>query len=145
MYICVTEVDADTKIPCTEAPQRTGPSHPDVKGLIIKWANSSAWPIQLSADGTYLAAPKYYGTCDDDADTSIPGVLSVLTEEEFNSLWQEEILARRPFPSWTWNPVFNDWMAPKPPPDDALINGGNVAYRWDEPSVSWAPIMTLNV
>jgi len=32
MYICITEVDAVTKIVCTAEPQRTGPSMPAVKG-----------------------------------------------------------------------------------------------------------------
>ena len=53
MYICVTEVDAITKIPCTVEPQRTGPSMPSVKGWQFKWSNDSTWPIELAPDGTY--------------------------------------------------------------------------------------------
>jgi hypothetical protein len=94
-HICITEVDAVTKIICTVEPQRTGPSMPSIKGFIHIWNDSSTWPVELASDGTYLRAPRYYGTCDDDADTSIAGVLGVLTEEEFNTLKNAEAEALR--------------------------------------------------
>lgn len=138
-YICVTEVDAVTKIPCTVQPQRTGPSMPYVKGLEIIWQDRSTWPVELASDGTYLRAPKYYGTCDDDADTMIAGVLQILTEEEYNSLRLVELEARRPFQSWIKNIEAMTWEPPIPRPQDAVINGGNVRYYWDEESVNWKP------
>ena len=137
MYICVTEVDAVTKIPCTVEPQRTGPSMPAVKGFQYKWQNSSTYPVELAPNGTYLRAPKYYGICDDDADTSIAGVLQVLTEEEYNTLKAEEHEARRPYPSWIGYLDTMTWGAPVPRPADAVINGGNVRYQWDEATVNW--------
>ena len=139
MYICVTEVDAVTKIPCTVEPQRTGPSMPNVKGFQYKWQNSSTYPVELALDGTYLRAPKYYGTCDDDADTSIAGVLQVLTEQEYNTLRTTEHEARRPYPSWIGYLDTMTWGAPVPRPADAVMNGGNVAYKWDESTVNWIP------
>ena len=139
MYICLTEVDAVTKIPCTVEPQRTGPSMPAVKGFQYKWQNSSTFPVELALDGTYLRAPKYYGTCDDDADTSIAGVLQVLTEEEYNTLRAEEHEARRPYPSWIGYLDTMTWGAPVPRPADAVMNGGNVRYQWDEATVNWIP------
>ncbi len=139
MYICVTEVDSQTKVPCTVEPQRTGPSMPDVKGLVVQWIDQSTWPVELAQDGTYLRAPKYYGVCDDDADTTIAGVLEVLTDTEFFQRKQAEFEARRPFPSWLWDEDSQQWVAPVPRPADAIINGGNVAYRWDEETVSWVP------
>lgn len=84
-HICFTHVDADTKIPCTVEPMRTGPSFPDVKGLEVLWWDESAWP-------TY--EPKFYGTCDDDADVTIAGVLQVLSAEEFEQLRLAEMDAR---------------------------------------------------
>ena len=33
MYIQITNIDADTGILCTEAPMRTGPAIPSVKGF----------------------------------------------------------------------------------------------------------------
>jgi len=137
MYICVTEVDVITKIPCTQEPQRTGPSMPVVKGLKLDWTNKSTWPVELAPDGTYLRAPLYYGTCDDDADTSIAGVLKILTEEEFNSLRHAELEALRPYPSWIGYIDTMTWGPPVPRPANAIINGGNVRYRWDEQTVSW--------
>jgi hypothetical protein len=140
MHICVTEVDKDTRIPCTVEPQRTGPSMPDVKGLAILWADKSAWPVELAEDGTYLRAPKYYCTCDDDADTTIPGVLEVITEAEFLQRKDAEILARKPFASWVWNEEEQMWYPPFPRPADAVINGGTVRYQWDEATVNWVPL-----
>jgi len=140
MYICVTEVDAVTKIPCTQEPQRTGPSMPAVKGLKINWANKSTWPVELAPDGTYLRAPLYYGTCDDDADTSIAGVLNILSEEEFNSLRLAELEALRPYPSWIGYIDTMTWGPPIPRPRDAILNGGNVRYQWNEETINWVPM-----
>ena len=140
MYICVTEVDYNTKIPCTVEPQRTGPSMPDVKGLSILWFDMSTWPIEIDTDGKYLRAPKYYGTCDDDADITIAGVLEVLTEQDFVERKEAEILARRPFASWVWNESIQEWRPPFPRPADAMINGGNVRYNWDETTINWKPL-----
>jgi len=138
-YICVTEVDAVTKILCTIEPQRTGPSMPDVKGWIHLWNDQSTWPVEVAPDGTYLRAPKFYGTCDDDAETTIAGVLQVLTEEEFNALKVVEHEARRPYPSWIGYLDTMTWGAPVARPVDAVVNGGNVRYQWDEATVNWIP------
>ena len=138
-YICVTEVDAVTKIPCVVEPQRTGPSMPAVKGLQIIWHDKSTWPVEVASDGTYLRAPKYYGTCDDDADTTIAGVLEVLTEDEFNAAKVIEHEARKPYPSWVGYLDTMSWAAPVARPADAVINGGNVRYQWDEATLSWIP------
>jgi len=139
MYICITEVDAVTKIPCTVEPQRTGPSMPAVKGWTHLWHDQSTWPVSTDATGTYLRAPKYYGTCDDDADTTIAGVLQVLTEEEFNAAKVAEHEARKPYPSWIGYIDTMTWAAPVARPADAIMNGGNVRYQWDEATVNWIP------
>lgn len=139
MYICITEVDAVTKIVCTAEPQRTGPSLPNVKGWIYLWSDSSTWPVELFSDGTYLRAPKYYGTCDADADLNIAGVLQVLTEAEFNAAKVAEHEARKPYPSWIGYLDTMTWAAPVARPADAIMNGGNVRYQWDEATVNWIP------
>lgn len=138
-HICLTEVDAVTKIPCTVEPQRTGPSMPAVKGLKIVWQDKSTWPVELASDGTYLRAPKYYGTCDDDADTAIAGVLEVLTEAVWNERRVVEHEATKPFPSWIGYLDTMTWSAPVARPVDAILNGGNVRYQWDEATLSWVP------
>lgn len=132
-YICVTEIDATTKIPCTVEPQRTGPSIPVIKGLALDWADMSTWPVELATNGTYLRPPKYYGTCDDDADTSIPGVLEILTEQEWNQRKHDEFYARQPYESWIWNPETFVWSSPIPYPDGAEFD----AYQWDEGACTW--------
>ena len=131
MYICLTEVDAVTKILCTVEPQRTGPSMPAVKGWIHAWNNQSTWPVETTSDGTYLRAPKYYGTCDDDADTTIAGVLQVLTEAEYASARIVEYQARKPFPSWIGNEEAMTWKAPTPMPNDEKF------YSWNEEQLVW--------
>jgi len=140
-YICVTEVDAITKIPCTVEPQRTGPSMPDVKGLQTIWWDQSTWPISTDSTGTYLRAPRFYGTCDDDADTTIAGVLQVLTEEEYMTARAAEHEARRPYPSWIGYLDTMTWAAPISRPADAIMNGGNMRYQWDEATVNWVPMV----
>ena len=140
MYICITEVDAITKIVCTAEPQRTGPSMPAIKGWTHLWHDSSNWPVSTAPDGTYLRAPKYYGTCDADADLSIAGFLQVLTEAEFNAAKVAEHEARKPYPSWIGYLDTMSWSAPVARPANAIMNGGNVAYQWDEATVNWIPM-----
>jgi hypothetical protein len=112
---------------------------PDIKGLQILWTDNSTWPVEVASDGTYLRTPKYYGTCDDDADTDISGVLQVLTEEEYNTAKIAEHEARRPYPSWIGYLDTMTWSAPVARPVDAIMNGGNVRYQWDEATVNWIP------
>jgi hypothetical protein len=91
MYICVTHVDAKTKIPGYKRPMRNGPTFPEVKGLNIIWWDQSNWPLQHPDQ-----YPRFYGTCDDDADTTIEGIVKVLTEEEYNVDYDSEMFARLP-------------------------------------------------
>ena len=140
MHIVVTEVDAVTKIVCTDEPQRTGPSMPAVKGLKIIWQDKSTWPVSTDSTGRYLRAPKYYGTCDADADLNIAGVLEVLTETEWNERRVAEHNATKPYPSWIGYLDTMSWSAPVARPVDAVMNGGNVRYQWDEATVNWIPM-----
>lgn len=77
MFICVTHVDAQSGIPCTEAPMSTGPAFPKVKGLKIEWADQTNWPTDK---------PLFYGTCDDDADTNALGIISTMDEHRYAML-----------------------------------------------------------
>ena len=91
-YVIVTHVDADTKVPCTVAPMSTGPSFPELAGLNIVFNDHSRWPLSVT-DGIYDKAPHFYGTCDDAADTTLAGVLGVITETEFNTAKSDEDFA----------------------------------------------------
>ncbi|WP_199905506.1 tail fiber assembly protein [Microvirgula aerodenitrificans] len=84
-YIRYTAVDYITRIPVTKAPARNGPDHPAISGLQFRFALESQYPTNV---------PMFYGTCDDDADTDIPGVLGVLTAEEHASAEVAEMEAR---------------------------------------------------
>jgi hypothetical protein len=112
---------------------------PNVKGWVYAWQDQSTWPVELTSDGTYLRAPKYYGTCDDDADTTIAGVLEVLTEVVWNERRVVEHEATKPYPSWIGYLDTMTWSAPVARPVDAIMNGGNVRYQWDEATLSWVP------
>lgn len=135
MFICVTEVDAATKVPCTLAPMTTGPSMPVLKGLNLDWADMSTWPIEVAPSGKYRRAPRYYGTCDDDAHVNKMGVLEVLSEAEYYQRKYDEMFARKPYPSWTWNGETMTWHCPVPYPEGQSFD----KFYWDEESLSWKP------
>jgi len=81
MYICVTHVDKQSRIPCNEAPMSVGPSFPSVAGLEIEFGNQTQWPTDY---------PLFFGTCDDDANINIAGVVRSLTPEEYaHEQWLE--------------------------------------------------------
>lgn len=139
-YICVTEIDADTKIVCTAEPMRTGPSFPFVKGLEVLWNNVSAWPVSC-VNGVYQTPPRYYGTCDDDADTTVSGVVEVLNELDYTRAKQTELEARRPYPSWISDIETMSWISPVPYPN---LTGTEYfrRYEWDEVQQVWVDPQT---
>jgi hypothetical protein len=134
MYIKITDIDADTGILCTEAPMRTGPALPNVKGFQFIFAKESIYPIDTNADGSYVETPFYYGTCDDDADTTLVGVLKVLTQAEFDADKQTEFDARKPYPSWIGDIDTMSWQPPVPYPQDGKY------YHWDELTINWVEV-----
>ena len=140
MYIQLTNIDADTGILCTEAPMRTGPALPNVKGFQFIFQNESDFPIASNADGSLSTAPLLYGTCDDDADTNLVGVLKVLSEVEFNADKLQEFNLRKPYSSWVGDIDTMSWQPPIPYPQD------DKRYYWDEPTVTWkefTPVVQL--
>jgi hypothetical protein len=140
MYIQITNIDAITGVLCTEEPMRTGPALPNVQGFEFIFQNESDFPIASNSDGSYSEMPLYYGTCDDDADTTLTGVLKVLSQVEFNADKQAEHQARKPYPSWVGDIDTMSWQPPVLYPQD------DKQYYWDEPSVSWkefTPVVQL--
>lgn len=85
-YLSWTYVDAQTGIPCLIAPCSHGPANPAVAGLRFGFALESRYPT---------AYPVFYGSCDDDADTSLPGVLEVLDQAGYEQAKAAEMTARR--------------------------------------------------
>jgi hypothetical protein len=133
MYIVITNIDAVTGKLCTEEPMVNGPSLPAINGFSYIFSNESIYPIATSESGTYLEMPLYYGTCDDDVNPSIIGVVKVLTEEEFIAAKEAEHLARRPYPSWVGDINTMSWF---PPVDYPAVP----QYRWDEATASWVQV-----
>lgn len=138
MYISITQIDADTGVVCTAEPMRTGPAYPQIKNCQIVWCNKSTWPIATTPEGAHTVAPLFFGTCDDDADISMPGVVATYTAEEYAALKTAEHQARKPYPSWIGNEETMTWEPPMPYPED----GEN--YYWDEPTTSWVAQTPVN-
>jgi hypothetical protein len=139
MYIQITNIDADTGILCTEAPMRTGPALPNVKGFQFIFQNESDFPIATTPDGSYAKTPLYYGTCDDDADTTLVGVVKVLTQVEFDADKQAEHQARKPYPSWVGDIDTMSWQSPVPYPQD------DKRYYWDELTINWVEVINEQI
>ena len=139
IYICITNIDYTTGIPCTEAPMRTGPTVPSIKGFVFDWNNISKWPIATTQQGVYLEAPLMFGSCDDDADLSVSGIISTYPAEEYQTLRVAEHQARKPFPSWVGDFETMRWEAPVPYPLD------NKEYYWDESIINWVEVTRVNI
>lgn len=140
MYVQITNIDAATGILCTEEPMRTGPAIPNVKGFQFIFQNESDFPIASNPDGSLTKPPLLYGTCDDNADMGLVGILKVLSQAEFDADKQAEHQARKPYPSWVGDIDSMSWEAPTPYPQD------DKNYYWDEPTVSWkefTPVVQL--
>jgi hypothetical protein len=131
IYLSITQIDADTKIICTAEPMRTGPSYPQIKNCNIVWCNKSTWPIATTPEGAHTVAPLFFGTCDDDANLSVAGVVATYTQEEYSALKTAEHQARKPYPSWIGDEETMTWSPPILYPND------NKIYKWNETTVSW--------
>jgi hypothetical protein len=134
MYIQITNIDAQTGILCTEEPMRTGPAIPNLKGFQYIFQNESEFPIASNPDGSLTKPPLIWGTCDDDADTTLVGVLKVLTDVEFDADKQTEHQARKPYPSWVGDIDTMSWQPPVPYPQD------DKQYYWDESIINWVEV-----
>lgn len=63
---------------------------PQVKGLEYAWARESRHPTEV---------PEFFGTCPDDADTQIDGVLGVYLQADWETMRDDEMRARNPVPA----------------------------------------------
>lgn len=77
-----TYVDAQTRVPCTEAPMLNGPDTPVPVDYVF--GLESLWPTP---------APIMFGRTE--ADPNVLGVLAVLTDAEFAEAYEQEMTARR--------------------------------------------------
>lgn len=85
-YIKFTYVDTVTGIAITDAPAENGPAFPAIDGLEFAWARESRYPT---------AVPEFFGTCPDDSDIDVPGVMGEYVEVDWSAMLDEELTARR--------------------------------------------------
>jgi hypothetical protein len=86
-HIKYTYVDAVTGISVASHPAANGPAHPAVAGLQFVWARESAYPTD---------APEFFGTCPDDSDTQIDGVLGIFDQSDWENMRADEMSRRVP-------------------------------------------------
>ena len=88
-YLKFTYVDAVTGISIASEPAANGPVFPPVAGLEFAWARESQYPTDV---------PEFFGTCPDDSNVQIDGVLGVYVQADWETLWADEMRARNPVP-----------------------------------------------
>ena len=88
-HIKFTYVDAVTGISIASEPAANGPVFPPVAGLEFAWARESRYPTDV---------PEFFGTCPDDSNVQIDGVLGVYVQADWEALWADEMRARNPVP-----------------------------------------------
>ena len=88
-YIKFTYVDAITGISVAKQPAPNGPVFPNVEGLIFHWARESRYPTDV---------PEFFGTCPEDSDTEVSGVLGVYVQQDWETMREDEMRARDPVP-----------------------------------------------
>lgn len=88
-YLKFTYVDAVTGVSIASQPAANGPVFPPVTGLEYVWARESQYPTDV---------PEFFGTCPDDANTQIDGVLGVYLQADWEQMRDDEMRARNPVP-----------------------------------------------
>lgn len=88
-HIKFTYVDSITGTSVAKQPATNGPVFPAVAGLEYNWARESRYPTDV---------PEFFGTCPDDADTQVDGVLGVYLQADWETMRDDEMRARNPVP-----------------------------------------------
>ena len=88
-HIKFTYVDTVTGISIASEPAQNGPVFPSVAGLEFVWARESRYPTDV---------PEFFGTCPEDADIQIEGVLGVYLQADWETMREDEMRARNPVP-----------------------------------------------
>ena len=86
-YLKYTYVDSITGVSVANQPAANGPAFPVVTGLEFCWARESLYPTDV---------PQFFGTCPNDSDIEIEGVLGDFSEIDWENMRTDELLARRP-------------------------------------------------
>ena len=88
-YLKFTYVDAATGISIASEPATNGPVFPPVAGLEFVWARESHYPTNV---------PEFFGTCPDDSNVQVDGVLGVYLQADWETMREDEMRARNPVP-----------------------------------------------
>ena len=88
-YLKFTYVDAVTGISIASEPAANGPVFPPVVGLEFAWARESRYPTDV---------PEFFGTCPDDSNVQVDGVLGVYLQADWEQMREDEMQARNPVP-----------------------------------------------
>lgn len=88
-YIKFTYVDSITGTSVAKQSAANGPVFPAVTGLEYAWARESRYPTDV---------PEFFGTCPDDTDTQVEGVLGVYLQTDWETMRDDEMRARNPVP-----------------------------------------------
>ena len=88
-YLKFTYVDAVTGISIASEPATNGPVFPPVAGLEFVWARESHYPTNV---------PEFFGTCPDDSNVQVDGVLGVYLQADWEQMREDELRARNPVP-----------------------------------------------
>lgn len=88
-YIKFTYIDSVTGVSITKSPASNGPIFPKVTGLEFTLARTSNYPTDI---------PEFFGTCPDESNTNVEGVLGVYSKEDWDTMQADEVRARNPVP-----------------------------------------------
>ena len=88
-HIKFTYVDSITSTSVAKQPATNGPVFPAVAGLEYVWARESRYPTDV---------PEFFGTCPDDTDTQVDGVLGVYLQADWETMRGDEMCVRYPVP-----------------------------------------------
>ena len=88
-YLKFTYVDAVTGISIASEPAANGPVFPPVADLEFVWARESHYPTNV---------PEFFGTCPDDSNVQVDGVLGVYLQVDWETMREDEMQARNPVP-----------------------------------------------
>lgn len=87
-HLKFTYVDAITGVSVAAEPAMNGTKFPAVPGLAFAWARESQYPAPV---------PEFFGTCPDESDTRIDGVLGIFGQADWEQMQADE-MAQRPTP-----------------------------------------------
>lgn len=88
-YVKFTYIDRLTGKSVAVEPAANGPVFPSIPGLEFEWARESQYPTNV---------PEFFGTCPDNSNTQIDGVLGIFLQSDWEQMRTDEMAARNPVP-----------------------------------------------